>query len=192
MAVGLERNPRRDDMLEGPLERIEGDGEWAAVVFWHSLEHLPRPGVAVDEAARLLRRDGVAVIALPNTDSIQARAFGDRWLHLDLPRHLVHLPQDALLVRLSAAGFAVERVSPVRGGQIVIGWLAGLVGSLPGAPDLYQALRRPEARHGPLGVRQRLTALIAGVLLLPLAVGCACAEVALRRSGTVYVEARRA
>jgi len=192
LAVGLERKPRREDMLEGPIERIEGDGEWAAVVFWHSLEHLPQPGAAIEETARLLRRDGVMVIVVPNTDSIQARAFGDRWLHLDLPRHLVHLSRGALLTRLSATGFAVERVSRVRGGQLVIGWLAGLVGSLPGAPDLYQALRRSEARPGPLGGARRATALAAGVLLFPLAVAGTAVEVALGRPGTVYVEARHA
>lgn len=192
VAVGVERNPQREDMLGDPLDRIEGDGEWAAVVFWHSLEHLPNPGEAVDDAARLLRSGGITVIAVPNTDSVQARVFGDRWLHLDLPRHLVHLSEPALLTRLTAAGLEVERVSHLRGGQIVIGWLAGLVGALPGTPDLYQALRRSEARSGAVSPGRRIAALAAGVLLFPLALGCAAVEVALRRSGTVYVEARLA
>ena len=43
----------------------------------------------------------------------------------------------------SVSGLNVERVSSVRGGQIVIGWLDGLVGALPGGLNLYQALRRP-------------------------------------------------
>lgn len=191
-ALGLERDPERDGMLAGPLSDVEGDGEWAAVVFWHSLEHLPEPGGAIDEAARLLRPGGVAIVAVPNTDSLQARAFGDRWLHLDLPRHLVHLPLRALLDRLRGEGFEIERVSHVRAGQIVIGWLAGLVGMLPGQPDLYQALRRPEARREHLTPSRGAVALAAGALLLPVAATCAVVEVALRRSGTVYVEARLA
>ena len=75
------------------------------------------------------------------------RAFGDDWLHLDLPRHLVHLTADALTPGLEARGFEVERTSRTRGGQVVIGWLDGLVGALPGRPDLYQSLRRTEARR---------------------------------------------
>ncbi len=189
-AIGLERNPKRPDLRDDPLDRVEG--EWAAVVFWHSLEHLPSPGQAIREAARLLRRGGVVVIAVPNTDSLQARAFGDRWLHLDLPRHLVHLCERALLTRLAACDFEVERVSQVRAGQTVIGWLDGLVGTLPGAPSLYQALRRSEARRGPLAAGRRAATLAAGAVLFPLALGCAAVEVGLRRSGTVYVEARRA
>ena len=87
---------------------------------------------------------------MPNPDSLQARAFGDRWLHLDLPLHLVHVPAPALLARLRALGLRVERVSYLRGGQVVFGWLHGIVGLLPGHPDLYDAIRRPEARRRPL------------------------------------------
>jgi len=185
---GLEREAQHPQMSDDPLDTIEG--EWAAVVFWHSLEHLPAPGDAIREAARLLGPGGVLVIAVPNTDSIQARVFGDRWLHLDLPRHLVHLSERALLDRLREAGFAIERVSRVRGGQIVIGWLDGLVGALPGGLAPYQALRRSDARSERIGTGRRLAALAASVLLLPLALGCSAVEIALGRSGTVYVEAR--
>ena len=41
-----------------------------------------------------------------------------------------------------------------RGGQALFGWLHGLVGSLPGRPDLYDAIRRPEARSRPLSPRR--------------------------------------
>jgi len=189
-ATGLERAPVRADIRDARLDEI--GGAWAAVVFWHSLEHLPAPGEAVRDAARLLLPGGVVVVAVPDAGSLQARAFGDRWLHLDRPRHLVHLTTAALTVGLERCGLRIERVSRVRGGQIVIGWLDGLVGALPGDLDLYQALRRPEARSAPLGHGRRLAALAAAVALLPVAAAAAAAEVALRRSGTVYVEARRA
>jgi 2-polyprenyl-3-methyl-5-hydroxy-6-metoxy-1,4-benzoquinol methylase len=189
-ATGLERAAARDDIRDEPLAEV--GGEWAAVVFWHSLEHLPEPGDAVRHAARLLARGGVVVVAVPDGASLQARAFGDRWLHLDRPRHLVHLSARALTCGLERSGLRIERVSHVRGGQIVIGWLDGLVGSLPGGLNLYQALRRPEARSAPLTRGQWTAALAAGVVLLPVAAVAAAAEVALRRSGTVYVEARRA
>ena len=93
-AVGLERDGHRSDMRDEPIEAVEGDGGWAAIVFWHSLEHLPDPRAADPRRRRGCSRRGACVcIAVPNADSLQARAFGDRWLHLDLPRHLVHLPR---------------------------------------------------------------------------------------------------
>jgi SAM-dependent methyltransferase len=188
--IGLERNSARDDFRDEPLEEVDGDGTWAAVVLWHSLEHLPRPGAAVREAARLLRPGGVIAIAVPNNGSLQARAFGDEWLHLDLPRHLVHLSAKSLTRGLERAGFTVERTSYARAGQTVIGWLDGLVGKLPGGLDLYQSLRRPEAQSERISPLKRALAVGSAVLLLPVAAGCAAVELAVRRGGTVYVEGR--
>jgi len=81
-------------------------------------------------------------------------------------------------------------VSFVRGGQIMVGWLQGLVGLLPGQPDLYQALRREGARGVDQPASTRLLAVTAGVVLAPVAALASGAEIALGRAGTVYMEAR--
>lgn len=189
-AVGLERVPTRPDIRAGDITQVE-ERDWSAIVFWHSLEHLQAPGDALAHAAGLLRENGALVIAAPNAASLQARAFGDRWLALDLPRHLVHLPARALLARLRELGLEVTRVSYVRGGQVVFGWLHGLVGTVPGTADFYDAVRRPEARSAPVSPGQRVGTLAAGAALLPVAGLAAAVEVALRRGGSVYVEAIR-
>ena len=188
-AIGLERESSRADVQAGEL--ADFDRPCAGIVFWHSLEHLRDAGAELERAAGLLERGGVLVIALPNPASLQARLFGDRWLHLDLPLHLVHVPAPALIERLRALGTRVERVSYLRGGQVVFGWLHGIVGLLPGHPDLYDAIRRPEARRRPMSTGRRLATLAAAVLALAPAAACALVEAAVRRGGTVYVEARR-
>jgi SAM-dependent methyltransferase len=189
-AIGLERRSRRPDVREAQLSDVHG--RFAAVVLWHSLEHLREAGRQLEGAANLLLPGGVIVIAMPNPGSIQAEAFEGRWFALDLPRHLVHVPSDALLARLRSLGLRPTRVSYVRGGQVVFGWLHGLVGMLPGHPDLYDAIRRPEARRDSVSRLGRLGILAAAALLLPIAAACAAFEVIVRRAGTVYVEARHA
>ena len=187
---GLERHSDRPDVREAALADL--DGPFAAIVFWHSLEHLREAGSELERAARLLAPGGLIVIAMPNPASLQARAFGDRWLALDLPRHLVHVPAPALLARLRELGLEPTRVSHLRGGQVVFGWLHGLVGSLPSHPDLYSAIRRPAARQAALPPARRALALSAAAVALPVAAVCALTEAGLRRGGTVYVEAHRA
>ncbi len=189
-ATGLEREAG-DDPDVHPRTLAEMPGPWAAIVLWHALEHLPDPGATLDAAAQALPSGGLLVVAVPNAASLQARAFGPRWLALDLPRHLVHLPADALLSALRQRGLRPERVSGWRGGQVAFGWLHGLVGLLPGHPDLYDAIRFPDARRAPMTRDRRTGTLVAGAVLAPLALALAGAEVALGRSGTVYVEARR-
>lgn len=188
-AVGLEREASGPGVRAGDLRDV--DERWAAIVLWHSLEHLRDPGDVAAHAAGLLAERGVLVIAMPNAASLQAHAFGDRWFALDLPRHLVHVPAAALVGRLEALGLRVERVSHARGGQIAFGWLQGLVGLLPGRPDLYDALRRPEARRRPLGGARRAATIAAGAALSPVAVAASAVEIGAGRGGTVYVEARR-
>lgn len=189
-AVGLERVPTRPDIRAADIMEVE-ERDWAAVVFWHSLEHLREPGAALERAVGLLRERGTLVIAAPNAASLQARAFGDRWLALDLPRHLVHMPAAALLRRLDELGMRVIRVSYARGGQVVFGWLHGLVGGVPGTADFYDAVRRSEARQTPVSHGERVATLAAGAVLLPVAMIASALEVALRRGGSVYVEAVR-
>lgn len=188
-AVGLEPYASGPHIRNAEVEDV--DGEWSAVIFWHSLEHLRSPGRALTHAAALLSPGGTLVVAVPNATSYQARVFGDRWLALDLPRHLVHLNPPALLSKIEALGLRIERVSYLRGGQVVFGWVHGIVGRLPGHPDLYDAIRRDEARQAAQSPALRLYALAAGVAALPFALAATAVEVAARSGGTIYVEARR-
>ncbi len=191
VAVGLERDPDEHDPDVHAGELTGQPGPWAAIVLWHSLEHLRAPGAALDHAAKTLMPGGLLVVAAPNADSLQARAFGGRWFALDLPRHLVHLPAATLTARLRERGLALRRVSHWRGGQVLFGWLHGVVGLLPGRPNLYDAIRSAAARSAPLSPAKRSVTLLGAVALAPVAAVCAAAEVALRRGGTIYVEARR-
>jgi SAM-dependent methyltransferase len=191
-AVGVDPYAARNHPHVRAVELEEMTGAWSAVIFWHSLEHLRRPVRSLRHAATLVASGGVLVVAVPNAASLQARLFGDHWFALDLPRHLVHISPPALLSQIEALGFRIERVSYTRGGQVLFGWLHGLVGWLPGRPDLYDAIRRGEARRASCGSAVRLYALAAAVVALPLALIGSVIELAAQSGGTIYVEARRA
>ncbi len=188
-AVGLEPHASGPRMINAEVQDVQG--AYSAVIFWHSLEHLRQPARALRHAAELLVPGGLVVIAVPNAASWQARIFGDRWLALDLPRHLVHLSPQALLSTIGELGLYVERVSYLRGGQVLFGWVHGLVSQLPGHPDLYDVIRRKSARRAAQSPLRRLLAIAAAFAVLPLALAAAVIEVAARSGGTIYVEARR-
>lgn len=187
-ASGLERLPSREDIVDLPIQEVEG--RFAAIVFWHSLEHLPDAGQVIEAAAARLLPGGVLIIAVPDLSSRQARWLGDRWLHLDLPRHLVSLTTASLTSGLRDNGLDVITVSRTRGGQNLIGWLDGLVAFLPGRLDLYQALRRKDARRVRMGPVRRAASILAGIVLAPVALACAAIEVLTGPTGSVYVEGR--
>lgn len=75
-----------------------------AIVFNHSLEHLPDPLRSLRQAAALLREGGVVAVGVPNFNCWQRRAFRSRWFQLDLPRHLQHLHAGTLGALMVRAG----------------------------------------------------------------------------------------
>lgn len=97
-AVGVEAVA--GTLADAPWE----DGEFDAILFNHSLEHIDDPAGAVADAARLLRPGGLLAIAVPNFGSWHRRAFGSAWFQLDLPRHLQHFDRDSLSALVEAAG----------------------------------------------------------------------------------------
>jgi SAM-dependent methyltransferase len=190
-AVGVDPYAAANHPHVRAVEFEDMTGQWSAVIFWHSLEHLRRPVRSLRHAAKVVGPGGMLIVAVPNATSMQARLFGDRWLHLDLPRHLVHISSQALVSQVESLGFSVERVSYLRGGQVLFGWLHGLVGLLPGHPSLYDAIRRTQAREAAQSPAFRLYTLAAGVVALPVALAGTAIEVAARSGGTIYVQARR-
>jgi SAM-dependent methyltransferase len=191
--LGLERGgSSRPDLMDAALADLERpDGGAAAIVLWHVIEHLADPRDTVRHAARLLADDGLLLIACPNAESRQARSFGDRWLAWDQPRHLVHLHPEALVRGLREDGFAIETVGHLRAGQSVFCALHGLAGRIPGTADLYDAIRRPDARSAPIDAGTRAWTIAAAGATLPLAALAAVAEAADGRGASIYLEARR-
>ncbi len=81
------------------------------VSLWHVLEHLSEPDLVVRESKRILRRDGLLVIEVPNFASLQAKLSGKSWIYLEAPRHLYHISPKGLCSLLASNGFSVVHIS---------------------------------------------------------------------------------
>ncbi|MFO0852467.1 MAG: class I SAM-dependent methyltransferase [Gemmataceae bacterium] len=84
------------------------------VTMWHSIEHVHDPLAILRAAWEVLVPGGKLVVACPNVESWAFRAFGPAWFGLDLPRHLTRFSPHTLRTALTAAGFRVETVRPIR------------------------------------------------------------------------------
>ena len=81
-----------------------------AVTIWHVLEHVDNPGKMIKEVERIMKRNGLLIIAVPNIGSIQAKIGGKKWFHLDVPRHLHHFSTKTLKALMKSNGFKVDKV----------------------------------------------------------------------------------
>lgn len=83
---------------------------FSAITFYHSLEHLPSPQLALRGAFRLMRRGGELLVVVPNFGCIERKLFGRNWHWLDVPVHFYHFTRATLTRIISEAGFSIETV----------------------------------------------------------------------------------
>jgi SAM-dependent methyltransferase len=77
------------------------------ITLWHVLEHFHDPFRYASAIFRLLRPDGVCVIALPNSLSSDAKHYGRFWAAYDVPRHLWHFNPETIRLFSEKAGFSI-------------------------------------------------------------------------------------
>ena len=65
------------------------------ITMWHVLEHVPDLNQRVEDLRRLLKPNGIIIIAVPNRNSLDAKIYSENWAAYDLPRHFYHFcPKD--------------------------------------------------------------------------------------------------
>lgn len=71
------------------------DESFDIISMWHVLEHVPNLNERVQELKRLIKPNGVIIIAVPNCSSLDAKIYKENWAAYDVPRHLYHfIPKD--------------------------------------------------------------------------------------------------
>ena len=169
-------------------------GDFAAVTFWHSLEHIRRADLALQRATELLAPGGVLGIAVPNSASLQAALFKQYWFHLDVPRHYHHFRAENVEQMMRRVGLEPFERSTLSIEQNPYGYVqSGL--NAAGAPEnlLYSLLKDPSARTHAVG-QHPVAALLSAAAATPLAVAgmwASAAEAAMGRGGTIEIWARK-
>jgi SAM-dependent methyltransferase len=92
----------------GPGEVTGLPGEtFDCITLWHSLEHSHNLHHYASEIKRLLKPEGICIVALPSAASFDARYYGEFWAAYDVPRHLWHFTPITLKSFAEKSGFYV-------------------------------------------------------------------------------------
>jgi 2-polyprenyl-3-methyl-5-hydroxy-6-metoxy-1,4-benzoquinol methylase len=103
----LQLDVRTGTIGENALSQF--DRTFDVITLWHVLEHVHHPNAALLQIRKILKDDGVLMIALPNADSYDALVYGKKWIALDVPRHLFHYTPETLTKLLAKSGFHIVR-----------------------------------------------------------------------------------
>ncbi len=134
------------DCRDTPALHELPDSGYDAITLWHVLEHVHDLHGTVAHVRRLLKPDGVALLALPNIGGPLHRFYGT----YDVPRHLWHFRPETLSRLAATHGLVIESVrvlhlDPLYAGLYYERMLGGsaLRGIALGLRDIAHAVVRP-------------------------------------------------
>jgi hypothetical protein len=159
------------------------------VTLWHSLEHLRDPRGAFDRLYELLHPGGWLFAAVPDAQGLQARVFGPRWFHLDVPRHLFHFGEKSLRELYERAGFSVRHVWYQELELDWFGWVQSALNLVLPRPNvLFSSLT---GRVSAAGAGQVAASFALGSALTAASLPAVPASTLARRGGTLVMAAQR-
>jgi len=88
-------------------------GSFQIITLWHVLEHLPDLDVQLAQFKKLLKPNGVLIIAVPNYKSYDARYYKNFWAAFDVPRHLWHFSKTSIKKLMALENLQVEKCHPM-------------------------------------------------------------------------------
>ncbi len=107
------------------------------ITMWHTLEHMVDIKGTLARITKLLKADGKLIVSVPDNGGLQAKLFGNRWLHLDVPRHLYHFDAGSLRYCLTSAGYSIERQWHQEFEYDLLGWSQSALNYLMPDPNVF-------------------------------------------------------
>ena len=91
-----------------------GNQKFNVITLWHSMEHIHEVNSAFKYIPALLDGNGVLIIAIPNHDAYERKAYyKDNWIAYDVPRHLYHFTFDTFQQLIEKHSFYIESYYPM-------------------------------------------------------------------------------
>ncbi|GAB2564026.1 hypothetical protein GCM10027190_11840 [Spirosoma areae] len=95
------------------VNALVGAEPFDIITLWHVLEHIPNLNETIPLLHQLLAPQGTLLIAVPNSDSYDARYFNHYWAAYDVPRHLHHFTPSTIESLLKKHGFSLVDKKPM-------------------------------------------------------------------------------
>ncbi len=83
------------------------------ITMWHVLEHVHDIHGYLQTFSKILKKDGVLLIAVPNYTSKDAAWYQSFWAAYDVPRHLYHFSPLSVKQLMKSHGFTVVDTEPM-------------------------------------------------------------------------------
>jgi 2-polyprenyl-3-methyl-5-hydroxy-6-metoxy-1,4-benzoquinol methylase len=119
---GIEPNEEARDIANSKTENsvfeIEallrfGASRFDVITLWHVLEHLPNLEEHLAIFKKILKPNGIIVVAVPNYKSFDAKHYKAFWAAYDVPRHLWHFNKASIQKLFSKFSLNLIKIKPM-------------------------------------------------------------------------------
>ncbi|MCE2740782.1 MAG: class I SAM-dependent methyltransferase [Sphingobacteriales bacterium] len=86
---------------------ITEDGFYDIITQWHVMEHVHLLDERMKLLKRILKEDGTMFIAVPISNSFDAKHYKQFWDGYDVPRHLYHFTANSMRLLMNNYGFEI-------------------------------------------------------------------------------------
>jgi len=191
--VGTEMNPDLPRSLgldvKEEIEELSDCEHFDFITMWHSLEHMRDVRYTLFQLSRRLKPKGKLLIAVPDNGGLQSVFFRNKWLHLDVPRHLYHFDIKSLSVCLERTGFSMKYQWHQELEYDLMGWSQSALNCLCPVPNVFfDYLTGKNRNHSAL---VKISNILLGAILSALFLPAIPASTLLNRGGTLVVIAQR-
>lgn len=90
------------------------DHSFDIITMWHVLEHVPDLNQQLNELKRLVKPEGILIIAVPNFNSFDAKIYQEHWAAYDVPIHLWHFSKTAIQKLFDSKNIELKKVVPMK------------------------------------------------------------------------------
>jgi len=97
----------------GNLDAFAED-TFEVVTLWHVLEHIHQLNETMQTLVKATKKGGYLVLAVPNSDSYDAKKYGADWAAYDVPRHLYHFNKASMQRLLKKHKLDLKEVLPMK------------------------------------------------------------------------------
>jgi len=106
------------EIIETPLEEAGlSEGEFDAVVMYHTLEHVLHPLQMLSDVARVLKPGGVLYISVPNSGGISSFLLREKWEWVS-QEHVSYFDRGSLRLALEKVGLVPMIITSCLGARV--------------------------------------------------------------------------
>lgn len=102
-----------DSEIYSEINQLNSEAQFDVITLWHVLEHVPNLEVYISSLKKMLKPDGVLIVAVPNFKSYDANYYKQFWAAFDVPRHLWHFSKKSIRLLFGNHEMNVVKILPM-------------------------------------------------------------------------------